>query len=264
MSSTDPPAWLVRLGRIGYAAKGFIYIVVGLLAVLASIGSGGGTTDTRGAIETIGEAPFGEIALLIVSVGLLGYAGWRVVSALVDGERRGRSLKAIALRLGEAFRGLVYGVIGASALKYVFDREGDSADRTREVTRWALYMPAGRLIVVSAGIIILGYAVYQMYRAFRRKFLKRLDLSQAGGLSRKLIERLGGFGVAARAIVFGMIGLFVLKAGWEYNPSEAGGVEKSLDAISNYSLIFAIVAAGLIAFGILQIAIARYRVMRES
>jgi hypothetical protein len=125
-------------------------------------------------------------------------------------------------------------------------------------------VPAGRWIVLAAGAVIVGYAVYQMYRAFKRKFLKRLDLSEAGPVSRKLIERLGGFGVAARAIVFGMIGLLILKAGWRYNPLEAGGIEKSLDAISNYSLIFAIVAAGLIAFGILQIVMARYRIMRES
>ena len=264
MSDNDPPAWLVRLGRIGYAAKGFIYIVVGLLAVRASMGIGGETTDTRGAIEAIGEAPFGVLALLVVSVGLLGYAAWRLVSALVDAERRGRSMKAVTLRVGETLRGLVYGALGASTLKYLVDREGDSTDKAREVTRWALHVPAGRWLVISAGIVILGYAVYQMYRAFRRKFLRRLDLSQAGDLSRKLIERLGGFGVAARAIVFGMIGLFILRAGVEYNPAEAGGIEKSLDAIRNYSLIFAIVAAGLIAFGILQIVIARYRIMRAS
>jgi hypothetical protein len=264
VSNNDPPAWLVRLGRIGYAAKGFIYIVVGLLAVRASMGFGGETTDTRGAIEAIGEAPFGLLALLIVSIGRLGYAGWRFVSALADAERRGRSMKAVALRIGEALRGSVYGVLGAWTLKYLVDREGDSADKTRQVTRWALHVPAGRWIVLAAGAVIVGYAVYQMYRAFKRKFLKRLDLSEAGPVSRKLIERLGGFGVAARAIVFGMIGLLILKAGWRYNPLEAGGIEKSLDAISNYSLIFAIVAAGLIAFGILQIVMARYRIMRES
>ena len=264
MSDNDPPAWLVRLGRIGYAAKGFIYIVVGLLAVRASMGFGGETTDTRGAIEAIGDAPFGMLALLVVSLGLLGYAAWRFVSALADAERRGRSLKAVTLRVGEALRGLVYGVLGAWTLKYLIDREGDSGDKTREVTRWVMHIPAGRWLVIGAGLGILSYAVYQMYRAFRRKFLKRLDLSQAGDLSRKLIERLGGFGIAARAIVFGMIGLLVLRAGWHYNPAEAGGIEKSLDTIRNYSLIFATVAAGLIAFGILQIVIARYRIMRES
>lgn len=264
MSTNDPPAWLVRLGRIGYAAKGFIYIVVGLLAVGASIGAGGETTDTRGAIQTIGEAPFGFIGLIVVSVGLLGYAAWRLVSALADAERRGTSLKAILLRIGEALRGMVYGALGAWSLKYLIDHESDTGDKTRQVTRWAMSIPAGRLLVIGAGLGIVGYAIYQLYRAMRRKYLKRLDLSPAGALTRTLIERLGGFGVAARAIVFGMIGLFVIKAGWHYDPSQAGGIEKSLDAISNYSLIFAIVAAGLIAFGILQIATARYRVMRES
>ncbi|HEX6574332.1 MAG TPA: DUF1206 domain-containing protein [Gemmatimonadaceae bacterium] len=264
MSESDPPGWLVRLGRVGYAAKGFIYIVVGFLAITASIGLGGGTTDTRGAIRAIGAMPFGFVALIAVSLGLLGYAGWRVASAITDAERRGSSLKAIALRIGEVFRGLVYGALGASTLKYLIDRDNDTSDKAREMTRWALHFPAGRWVVMGTGAGILGYALYQLYRAIKRKYLRRLDLSPASPRTRMLMEKLGGFGIAARAVVFGMIGFFILRAGWEYDPSKAGGIEKSLDAIRNHSLIFGIIAAGLIAFGVLQIATARYRVMRES
>jgi hypothetical protein len=92
--------------------------------------------------------------------------------------------------------------------------------------------------------------------------LKRLDLSTATERTRAWIEHLGWYGVAARAIVFAMIGILVTRAGWDYRPSEAGGIEKSLDMIANYALIFGIVAVGLIAFGIFQIATARYRRMR--
>jgi Domain of Unknown Function (DUF1206) len=269
-ATSDTPAleqgatWLVRLGRLGYAAKGFVYIVVGFLAIQAALGTGGGTTDTRGALRVIGDAPFGKTMLFIVSVGLLGYAAWRLVSAVVDGERRGDEPTSIMLRIGEALRGLVYGALGVWTLRYLYQGYAESTDNARSATRQALDLPAGRWLVTGVGLGIMGYALYQLYRAFTRKFLKRLDLSSANQNTRTLIERLGGFGVAARAIVFGMIGLLIARAGWKFNASEAGGIEKSLDRIAEHQFLFPTVAAGLIAFGILQLATARYRVMRAS
>ena len=254
--------WIVTLGRLGYAVKGIVYITVGFLAIQAALGLGGGTTDVRGALRAIRHAPFGMIGLLIISAGLMGYAAWRIVSALTDAERRGDAPTSIALRLGEAFRGVVYGALGAWALKYLLDGRTERTDQARELTRHALGLPAGRWIVIGTGLGVIGYALYQLFRAVTRKFLKRLDLSKASERTRAWIEHLGWYGVAARAIVFAMIGILVARAGWDYRPSEAGGIEKSLDVIANYALIFAIVAVGLIAFGMLQIATARYRRMR--
>ena len=259
--------WLVRLGRLGYAAKGLVYIVVGFLATKAAIGIGGRTTDTKGALKTIGEAPFGRISLMIVAVGLIGYMGWRLASAITDAEPRGSDARGLALRIGDAFRGLVYGSLGAWALAYVIRGHAESKDQARSVTNEVLQLPWGRSIVIGVGMVVIGYAVYQLYRAASGKFLKRLDLSAAGETSRKWIERLGGFGIGARAVVFGMIGILITRAGWRYDPSEAGGIEKSLDVISRQPFgdaLFALAATGLIAFGILQLATARYRVMRAT
>jgi hypothetical protein len=259
--------WLVRLGRLGYAAKGLVYIVVGFLATKAAVGVGGGTTDAKGALRAIGEAPFGRLALLIVAVGLIGYMGWRLASAVSDAEPRGSDAKGVALRLGDAFRGVVYGSLGAWVLAYVVRGHAASKDHARNMTDQVLRLPAGRSIVIGTGLVILGYALYQLYRAVSRKFLRRLDLSSAGSGSRKWIERLGRFGIGARAVVFGMIGLFIARAGWRYDPSEAGGIEKSLDVLATQPFgeaLFGIVAAGLIAFGALQFVTARYRVMRAS
>ena len=260
-------AWLVRFGRLGYAAKGLVYIVVGFLASKAAIGVGGRTTDTKGALRTIGEAPFGRIALTFVAIGLIGYMGWRLASAIADAEPRGSDARGLALRVGDAFRGVVYGSLGAWVLAYVVRGHAESKDQARNVTDQVLSLPAGRSIVIGSGLVIVGYAVYQLYRAVSRKFLKRLDLSSAGSTGRNWIERLGVFGIGARAVVFGIIGLLIARAGWNYDSSEAGGIEKSLDLIQSQPFgdaLFAIVAAGLIAFGVLQLATARYRVMRAT
>jgi hypothetical protein len=260
-------AALVRLGRLGYAAKGTVYVVMGLLATEAALGIGGRTTDSRGALRTIGEAPFGKVALFIVMIGLFGYAAWRLTSAVTDAERRGGEASGIALRIADAARGVAYGVLAIWTLRFLTSSQTTDGNQTRSGTDRLLAMPGGRWIVIAVGLGVIGYAVYQIFRAVSARFLKRLDLSSAGSETKLWVKRMGRFGIAARAIVFGMIGLLLVRAGWKYDPSKVGGIRQSLDALAHQPLgriLFGVVALGLIAFGIFELATARYRVMRAT
>lgn len=259
--------WLVRFGRLGYIAKGAVYIVVGFLATEAAFHKGGRTTDSRGALRAIGQGPLGKFALIIILIGLFGYAAWRLVSAATDAEGRGDEPAGAALRIGDALRGLAYGSLGIWTVKYLTSHNASNGNQTRGIVDRVLGWPAGRWIVVLAGFGIIGYAFYQIYRAASGKFMKRLELSSAGVETKTWVERFGTFGISARAIVFGMIGVLLTRAGWAYDPSKAGGIRQSLDAISREPkghILFGIVAVGLIAFGLFELATARYRRMRAT
>ena len=240
---------------------------MGLLATEAALGIGGGTTDSRGALRTIGEAPFGKIALFIVMIGLFGYAAWRLTSAVTDAERRGGDASGIALRFADAGRGVAYGVLAIWTLKFLTSHQSADSNQTRNAADRVLAMPGGRWIVIAAGLAVIAYAIYQIYRAASARFLKRLDLSSAGSETKVWVERTGRFGIVARAIVFGMIGVLLVRAGWTYDPSKAGGIRESLDALAHQAfgrILYGVVALGLIAFGIFELATARYRVMRAT
>ena len=257
---------LVMLGRAGYAAKGIVYVVIGALAARAAVGAGGGTTDTRGAIDVIGNGPMGTIALVAIGIGLIGYMLWRLIAAVTDAEGKGDEPTKLVVRAAQAARGIAYGVLGVQALRVL---GGDSASSQGEATRdWTarlLAMPYGRALVVGVGLGVLGYAVYQIYRAFSDKAKKHLDLYEPGPTQAKWIVRLGRFGIAARGVVFAMIGVFLLRAGMQDDSGEAGGMAQSLQALgsANYGrLVLATVAFGLIAYGVYELATARYRHMR--
>lgn len=258
---------VVRLGRLGYAAKGIVYVVMGFLATEAALGIGGRTTDSRGALRTIGEAPFGKFALVIVMIGLFGYAAWRLTSAITDAERRGGDASGIALRIADALRGIVYGSLAIWTLRFLTSSAASDGNQTRTAIDRLLAMPGGRWIVIATGLGVIGYAIYQVFRAASGKFLKRLDLSSAGKETKVWVDRAGRFGIVARGIVFGMIGVLLVRAGWTYDPSKAGGIRESLDALARQPLgriLFGVVALGLIAFGIFELATAKYRVMRAT
>ena len=256
--------WIVRFGRLGYIVEGLVYIIVGILATEAALGTGGRTTDIKGAFQTIGTAPFGMLALTIVAIGLFGYAAWRIVSSITDAERIGNKPTSLAFRVADFIEGLAYGSFGVWVTQYLIHDHVSVGDDTPAMTHRMMEFPGGRWIVIAVGLSVFAYALYQFHRALRRKVLHRLDLSRARR-ARLWIERLGGFGVAARASVFAMVGMLILRAGWDVDASRAGGIEKSLDVIANQpagGVLFAFVATGLIAYGILQIVTARYRLMR--
>ena len=67
-----------RLGRVGLAAKGVLYAVVGILAVKVALGGREQSPDKDGALTTIAQQPFGRGLLVLLALGLAGYALWRL------------------------------------------------------------------------------------------------------------------------------------------------------------------------------------------
>lgn len=256
---------LVLLGRAGYAAKGVVFVVIGALAAGVAAGTGGRTTDSRGALHVIGDGPMGTIALVAIGVGLLGYMAWRLIAAATDAEGKGDEPTSLAVRAAQAGRGVAYGVLGIQALRQLGGESGSQDSAARHWTARLLGMPFGPTLVVGAGIGVLAYAAYQLYRAFSDKAKKHLDLAQAGPTGAKWIVRLGRFGIAARAVVFAMIGVFLIRAGMQEDSGEAGGIAQSLRVLGSTEhgrIVLSLVAFGLIAYGIYQLATARYRHMR--
>jgi hypothetical protein len=261
MPSSDVAPWVEHLARVGYAAKALLYITIGFLASEAALGRGGRVTDTQGALQVVHRAAFGRIWLVVVAAGLLGYALWRLVQAIVDPERRGTAPKAIALRAGFAIRGLFHGGLGLTALRLALgDGRGAAGDQVRRWTARTLDLPAGGLLVGLAALGIGGYGLYQFYRSWSPKLQRHLQLNGLAEGPRKWALGVSRFGIAARGVVFCMIGFFLARAAWEHNPAEAGGVRESLRALASVGRWpFIVVAFGLVAYGVYELVNARYR-----
>src|SRR3954471_24377236 len=109
--------WIERWGRVGFAAHGIVYGLVGVLAVQAAAGRGGETTDTSGALPHVLEAPFGQLLLALVAIGFVGYATWRLVEAIWDPERKGTSASGIATRIGYACSAVAHAALALAAVR---------------------------------------------------------------------------------------------------------------------------------------------------
>ncbi|HVT05156.1 MAG TPA: DUF1206 domain-containing protein [Thermoanaerobaculia bacterium] len=256
-----------RLARLGFAAKGVVYIFVGILAAEAAVGSGGKTTGSRGALATILEQPFGRMSLAVIALGLFGYAVWRVIEAITDPTNRGTSPKGIALRLGSAGKAFAYGALGFSAVRLLqhHAKSGGDDQSSRHWSAFLLDKPFGRALLAIIGLSIIGYGIYQFVAAARSKLNKDLALGTIPATTRVWIIRVCRFGIAARGIVFVIIGYFLVRAAFYRAPSEAKGVGGALRSFyqhpyGHYSLL--VVSFGLAAYGVYQLINSRYRNIR--
>ncbi|MDX6694346.1 MAG: hypothetical protein QOF02_1949 [Blastocatellia bacterium] len=261
--------WMQRLARFGYAAKGVVYIVIGALATLAATGYGGETTDTRGALQTIETQPFGKAVLVVIAVGLVGYALWRLIQALADTEDKGAKLKGIAVRIGYACSGLVYAGMSLTAARTLI--EAGEQDSTSEVQqRWTerlMSLPYGSWLVELAGACVVGFGLYQIYKGWRAKFRKRLKLGEMGKAKDNWATWSGRFGYGARGVVFILVGVFLIQAARHYNPAETKGLDEVLSGLARQAYgpwLLGVIAAGLVSYGFYMLVEARYRRINGS
>jgi hypothetical protein len=247
------------LARAGFVARGLIYGIIGILAIKLALGAGGETTNQQGALETIAHQPFGEVLLILAALGLAGYALWRLLRALLghgpeDSDTTFERVAAFA-------SGIVYAGLCAIAVEILLG-SGGSSGNAHKTTAGVFGWPAGTWLVGIAGAVLIGVGLYQGYRGLSKDFLEDSKTEQMSPRVRRSIEWIGTFGHLARMVVFGLVGVFLIKAAIDYNPSKAVGLDGALAKIVHASygpFLLGIVAAGLIAFGIYSLSDARYR-----
>jgi hypothetical protein len=249
------------LARAGFVARALIYGIIGVLAVEVALGAGGKTTNQQGALKTIAQQPFGEVLLILVAIGLAGYSLWRLTRALL-----GHGLEDSDSgfeRLAAFSSGVAYALICALAVEILLGAGGSSGSGSpKHPTAGVLGWPGGTWIVGLAGVVLCGVAAYQGYRGISNDFLDDSKTEEMSPGVRKWITWIGTFGHLARMVVFGLIGIFLIKAAVDYNPNKAVGIDGALAKLVNQSYgsyLLGIVAAGLVAFAVYSLSDARYR-----
>jgi hypothetical protein len=248
------------LARAGLAARGVIYAIIGLLAIELALGEGGATTNQNGALHTIAKQPFGKVLMILMAIGLAGYAIWRLVrAALGHGAETSDDTKD---RIDSLASGIGYGALCITAVSIVLGSGGGGSGSPDKATGGVLGWPAGQVLVAILGLIVIGVGLQQGYKGIKKTFLEDTRTEQMAQSVKRGYTALGVFGHLARMVVFVLIGYFFIRAAIDFDPDKAASLDGALAALGQASygpVLLGIVAVGLMGFAAYSIADARYR-----
>jgi len=243
----------------GWAAKGALYVTLGVLAVMAAVGSGGKVSGGKGILDWVAGQPFGQVLLVLAGVGFAGYALWRLAMAALDPEYHSSTKKMVAKRIGWAASGAAHISLAVAAFQLLNGGSSGGSQRRMWLDE-ALRESWGPWLVGAIGLFIVGVGLYQFKKAFELGFMDDVKTHEMSSAERSVLKKVGRIGLAARGVVFPIIGGFLVKAAIEADPSEAKGVGGALGALAQAGTVWLIIVAlGLAAYGVLNLFFAKYR-----
>lgn len=253
--------WVEGAGRAGLVAKGASYVLVAILAIQVAVGAGGEPADRQGALDAVADEPLGWLALLLLAVGFAGYGLWRFAQALFDRDREGTDVTGLGKRASDFGKGVLY--VGLAAVSVSLMAGGDAAGSEEDTaTSRMLDLPLGRWIVSAVGLAIVGAGAWNGYRALTVKFRDDLKTRRMSNEEDRWYTAMGVLGHLARAVVFALVGIFFLRAAYQYDPDEAIGLDGALAKLAGEAfgpVLLGTVAFGLLAYGLFCFVQARYR-----
>jgi hypothetical protein len=252
--------WLVRAG---FVARGLVYGLIGALALALALGAAGGsTTNQQGALDLIARAPLGGAALALLALSVLAYAVWQIGQAIAGRGLEDASRDTPTDRIGNLASGLAYLGLFVLAVKALF---GDDSSRSSGPSRAAagvLGWPGGQWLVGLVGVVFVGVCLYMAYDGLTGAYIDEAKTEQMGPRLRRFLDILGRVGLVSRALVFALVGYFLIRTAIDFDPAKAIGIDGALRAVAREpygSWLLGLVALGLLTFASASVAQARYQ-----
>jgi hypothetical protein len=252
-----------KIARLGFYTKGFLFIVVGMLALMVAAGEKGGElTDPTGALARIATLDFGRILLIIFIAGAVGHGVWNILRGAADVDDAGKNWRGIFQRSIAVGVGIFYFWLAYSAFNILVTENVGHGEVQKTIAQLLLALPLGAVFLFLIGLGTIGAGIHECYSGISGKYQENFRLFTLGKGQIGLINLLGVLGFTARALIFCLIGYFFISAAINYNADEAIGIDGALAILAQTfygKTILFITAFGLVCHGVLSLYEARFR-----
>lgn len=222
----------------------------------------GTSANQQGALALIGQGWLGKLALVAIAAGLLAYAVWKLTQGILGRGPEGGGGNSTFDRLANAAGGVAYIVFFAVAVKTLVGSGGSSSGGPQHAAAGVLGWPGGPVLVGLGGGVLIAVSLYQIYEGVSGSFAQEEKTQRMARKERQLFLILGRIGLTARALVFLLVGYFLVRTAFDYSASQAVGVDGALARLHHQTFgpwLVGAVGVGLLVFAVFSFFEARFR-----
>ena len=244
-------------------AYGAVHLLIGGLALQLAWGTSAKSADLSGALRTVADKPFGKILLGLIAVGLVSLALWQA-SETIWGCRNCKGAERVRKQVMSGAKALFYAAMAVSAASVALGFGSLDSQSQQQTTSGVLAWPAGRVIVVVGGLIIIGVGVAGVIKGVKKSFAEEIDTSSMSTFARKGVARLGQIGYVSKGVALGVVGGLLGYSALTFERLKASGLDGALQTILAQTFgryLLTAVALGFLAFGLFALIASRYRRM---
>ncbi|MDP3802659.1 DUF1206 domain-containing protein [Brevundimonas sp.] len=253
--------------RLGYGARGFVYLSAGMLILLAAVEVIGDTVGIKGALDWLAVRPLGRLWMFLIGLGLTAFVMWRLLQTVFDADHEGVSGHGLRTRLSQGFSGLSYAALSFAAFSLLVHAPGadpaaEGVERSREQAATVLSLPFGNWLLVVGGLLIFGTGAGNIVKAWREDFTRYLACSEK---TCRRVAPLARIGHVARGLAYLPLAVLVVIAGLRSKASDVTSLGAALEAVERQpagSWVLIAGALGFVAFGAFSFIEARFRRIR--
>jgi len=231
------------LKRIGFAALGAVYALLGYLAIHLAWTRGRHVGGFPAAFRYLLGQHYGLPVLIAIAVGLAAFTAARIAD-LLD-----RKTPAFA-RVVAFFDALGHAALAWLAVSLLLKLR--AGHETRSALEWVLAQPYGPLALLVLAVVVIAVGAAQVFQGVTGRLARKPSPQRMGRTATGIAQRVGRFGYATRGIVTAILGWFLVRVaigGDARSYHGIGGALGLLQAMRFGGLLLAIAGAGLVAYG---------------
>lgn len=192
----------------------------------------------------------------LLALGMVIYAGWRILSALIPG---GTDAKAWITRIGYVVSAVVYITFAFTAISLALrpPTDPDGNAKVTSISGTIMDHTGGRLLIGLVGAIVISAGIYRFVKGVKLDVSGELDLSGMSASRLRWTKRLGAIGEVGRGIGIGLVGFFLMRSALTYDKRQATGLDGALRRLATESwglVVVVVVGIGFTAYGIFCLA----------
>ncbi len=238
--------------RIGSAAKGLVYFLMGAFCLTTVFGVSTSTSGPRDIIQWLGRNQYGQLVYLLLGLGILAYALWRLYEAFIDPHRRGKTAGALFYRINCIVVGGTYAALAFYAFRRLF-RGHEKGEVREDALQILLSFPYGNKIVYLIAALVIGAGISALYTGFSNLHMRDVDDWSLSKTQHVWFRWVGVVGLGGVAAVYFIMAYSLYEVGKLHRAENFRGVGEALSYLEGWGVglvLMLITGTGLVAYGI--------------